>query len=200
MSPTNRGRRAARPYPEHYERTRVEGHEHPADQVIDRLPSMVRHRRKLAKLYGQLNGSTANHEALRAYVDARSMYQTERESLFYDAGFEQGMFAAQQDKLIKGMGNDPVAREVLSQIKQVIFSTELPRYRVVTLLLEAAWAMAHGLTLPQPSDSSPELAAIREVLWPGGNMDYQWSPDTIDEIARIARPPEKATKKGKSHG
>ncbi len=37
---------------------------------------------------------------------------------------------------------------------------------------------------------SAELLAIREVLWPGGDMDHQWSPETIDEIARIARPPK----------
>jgi hypothetical protein len=37
---------------------------------------------------------------------------------------------------------------------------------------------------------SPELAAIREALWPGGNMEAVWSPDTIDQVARIARPHE----------
>jgi hypothetical protein len=32
------------------------------------------------------------------------------------------------------------------------------------------------------------LAAIREVLWPGGDMEHEWTPDTIEEVARIARP------------
>jgi hypothetical protein len=60
MSPTNGGRRTPRPYPEHYERTRAEGKEHPADIVIDRLSSMVRSRRKLSKLYQQLDEGTAS--------------------------------------------------------------------------------------------------------------------------------------------
>ena len=188
MSSAKPGRRTARPYPEHYERTRPDGKEHPADIVINQMPSVIRSQKKLFRLYQDLRDITKKPDALRIYVDARGMYQTKRESLFFDAGYEQGMFAARHDKLIKRMGNDPVAREVLSQIKQVIFCTELPRYRVVTLLLEAAWATAHGLTLPEPSDDCPELAAIREVLWPGGNMDFQWSPDTIDEVARIVGP------------
>ena len=27
------------------------------------------------------------------------------------------------------------------------------------------------------------LAQLREILWPDGDTDHQWSPDTIDEIA-----------------
>jgi hypothetical protein len=37
---------------------------------------------------------------------------------------------------------------------------------------------------------SPELLAIRETLWPGGNMAAVWSPDTIDQVAQIALPHE----------
>ena len=39
---------------------------------------------------------------------------------------------------------------------------------------------------------SPELLAIRETLWPGGNMAAVWSPDTIDQVAQIARPHEQS--------
>jgi hypothetical protein len=65
------------------------------------------------------------------------------------------------------------------------------------LLFETAWAMVFGLDLPpgESKGTSLELAAIREVLWPGGDMNATWSSDTVDEIARIARP-----KKGGPHG
>jgi hypothetical protein len=37
-----------------------------------------------------------------------------------------------------------------------------------------------------------KLAQIREILWPGGDRDFQWSPDTIDEVARIVGlPPQR---------
>lgn len=88
------------------------------------------------------------------------------------------------------MTNDPVARRLLAEINQLTLATELPRNRVLMLLLEAAWAMVYGIPLPgEPSTKvSPELVAIREVLWPGGDMSATWSANIIDEIARIARP------------
>ena len=48
---------------------------------------------------------------------------------------------------------------------------------------------------------SPELKAIREMLWPGGNMDAPRSPDTIDQIAQIARPQQQdgGTEQGSSN-
>ena len=29
------------------------------------------------------------------------------------------------------------------------------------------------------------IQAIKEALWPGGDVDHPWSPDTLDEIAGI---------------
>jgi hypothetical protein len=125
------------------------------------------------------------------------MYQSMRENLFYNAGFEHGLLAARQDNLVERMANDPVARRLVSEIDQLTLATELPRNGVVMILLEAASAMICAIAIPgQPAtNGSLELAAIREVLWPSGDMDATWSPDTIDEIARIARP-----KKGGPHG
>jgi hypothetical protein len=71
------------------------------------------------------------------------------------------------------------------------------------LLLEAAWAQVFGIAIPGTASPtvSPELAAIREALWPGGNMDAVWSPDTIDQVARIARPhAQNGGTKGGHHG
>ena len=80
----------------------------------------------------------------------------------------------------------PAARE----INQLTLTTELPRNRVIMLLLEAAWAQIYGIAIPATASLtvSPELAAIRDVLWPGGDMENEWSPDTIEEVARIALP------------
>jgi len=36
--------------------------------------------------------------------------------------------------------------------------------------------------------ASAQLAAIRRALWPDGNMEHEWTSDTIEEVARIARP------------
>ncbi len=58
-----------------------------------------------------------------------------RESLFYDAGFEHGLIHARQDNLAERMANDPVARSLVGELNQLILSTELPRHRVVMLLL-----------------------------------------------------------------
>jgi hypothetical protein len=125
------------------------------------------------------------------------MYQSLRENLFFDAGFEHGQLHARQDCLAERMANDPVARRIIGEINQIILSAKLPRNRVVMLLFETAWAMVFGLDLPpgESKGTSLELAAIREVLWPGGDMNATWSSDTVDEIARIARP-----KKGGPHG
>ena len=32
------------------------------------------------------------------------------------------------------------------------------------------------------------MAAIRRALWPDDNLEHEWTPDTIEEVARIARP------------
>ena len=96
-----------------------------------------------------------------------------------------------------------MARRLLSEINQLTLTTELPRNRVAMLLLEAAWAMIYGIAIPGTASPtvSPELAAIRDALWPDGNMDAVWSPDTIDQVARIARPHEQnGGKKGGHHG
>jgi len=58
---------------------------------------------------------------------------------------------------------------------------ELRASRMAALLQIIARAQQH---------QSNKLTAICDVLWPGGNMDTVWSPDTIDEIARIVRPHE----------
>jgi hypothetical protein len=180
----------ASPFPDHYERTRIDGKEHSADIVIGNLPKIKKHTRRLSKRSEALRQSVRKPKAFIAYVDARGVYQSMRENLFFNAGFEHGLLAARQDNLVERMASDPVARRLLAEINQITLTTELPRNRVAMLLLEAAWAMIYGIAMPdQPSrTSSLELAAIREVLWPGGDMDATWSPDTIDEIAEIARP------------
>ena len=180
----------SRPFPDHYERTRIEGKEHPADVIIDSLPEIVRFQARLSRLSENLRKSVQNRKAFIEYVDARGLYQSLRENLFYSAGFEHGLLAARQDNLVARMASDPVARQLLAEINQVTLATELPRNRVVMLLLEAAWAMIYGIAIPGEPTSrvSLELAAIREVLWPGGDMEHTWTPETLDEVARIARP------------
>jgi hypothetical protein len=188
---------SAPPFPDHYERTRIDGKEHPADVVIGNLSKIKKLRRRLSKLSEALRQSVKNPKAFIAYVDARGVYQSMRENLFFNAGFEHGLLAARQDCGTERILNHPVARELRAEINQIALSASLPRNRVVLLLLEAAWAMVFGVEFSseQSPTTNPELAAIRAVLWPGGDMNATWSPDTIDEIARIARP-----KKGGHHG
>lgn len=186
----------ASPFPDHYERTRIDGKEHPADVVIGNLPKIKKYIRLLSKLSESLRQSVKDPKAFIAYVDARGVYQSMRENLFYNAGFEHGLVAARQDNLVERMASDPVARRLLAEINQVTLATELPRNRVVMLLLEASWAMIYGIAIPgEPRTGSLELAAIREVLWPGGDMENEHDSETLDEVARIARP-----KKGGPHG
>jgi len=204
MSSTRSSRGTSSPFPDHYEQTRIDGKEHPADVVINDLPVIIRFKRRLSKLSEELRQSVRDPKAFIAYADTRGLYQSTRENLFFDAGFEHGLLAARQDCLAERMANDPVARRLLSEINQITLTTELPRNRVAMLLLEAAWAMIYGIAIPETASPtvSPELAAIREVLWPAGNMEAAWSPDTIDQIARIARPHEQngGTGKGGHHG
>ena len=181
---------SASSFPDHYERTRIDGKEHPADVVISNLPKIKKYTRRLSKLSEALRQSAKNPKAFIAYVDARGVYQSTRENLFYNAGFEHGLLAARQDNLAEQMASDPVARRLLAEINQLTLTTELPRNRVAMLLLEAAWAMIYGIAIPdQPSHTgSLELAAIREILWPGGHMDHEWNSETLEEVAQIARP------------
>jgi hypothetical protein len=192
------------PFPDHYEQTRIDGKEHRADVVINNLPVIIRFKRRLSKLSEELRQSVRDPKPFVAYVDARGLYQSTRENLFFNAGFEHGLLAERQDCLAERMANDPVARRLLSEVNQLTLTTELPRNRVVMLLLEAAWAQIYGIAIPATGSLtvSPELAAIREVLWPGGDMENEWSPDTIEEVARIALPHEQGggTRKGGHHG
>jgi hypothetical protein len=192
MSSSKSGRGTSSPFPDHYEQTRIDGEEHPADVVINDLPVIIRFKRRLSKLSEELRQSVRDPKPFMSYVDTRGLYQSTRENLFFNAGFEQGLLAARQDCLAERMANDPVARRLLSEINQLTLTTELPRNRVVMLLLEAAGAQVFGIAIPGTASLtvSPELAAIREALWPGGDMNAVWSPDTIDQVARIARPHE----------
>jgi hypothetical protein len=128
------------PFPDHYEQTRIDGKEHPADVVINNLPVIIRFKRRLSKLSEELRQSVRDPKPFVAYVDARGLYQSTRENLFFNAGFEHGLLAERQDCLAERMANDPVARRLLGEINQLTLTTELPRNRVVMLLLEAAWA------------------------------------------------------------
>jgi hypothetical protein len=38
-------------------------------------------------------------------------------------------------------------------------------------------------------DALEQVAAIREILWPNGDPEHSWSPDTLDAIAAIVGPP-----------
>ena len=178
------------PFPDHYERTRAEGKDHPADVVIGNLPGIIKLKRRLSKLSENLRRTVKEPKAFIAYVDACSEYQSIRDNLYFNAGFEHGLLAARQDNMVERMASDPVARRLLVEINQLTLTIELPRNRVAMLLLEAAWAMIYGIAMPdQPSRTgSLELAAIREVLWPGGDMDHEWNSETLEEVAQIARP------------
>lgn len=129
-----------RPFPEHYERTRIEGKEHPADIAIDRMGEVVRFQARLSTLSRELRRHVRDDRAFRSYVDARGQYETLRESLFYDAGFEHGLIHATQDR-VDSTGDDSAARKLIGEITQLVLSTGLPRNRMVMLLLEAAWAL-----------------------------------------------------------
>ena len=50
------------------------------------------------------------------------------------------------------------------------------------------------LALPgqSPSSSALTVRAIRNVLYPGGDMDHEWSCDELDEIANILKDAELA--------
>lgn len=44
--------------------------------------------------------------------------------------------------------------------------------------------------LPNPHDRGQFVLAqtlkdIQEALWRGGDADHEWSPDTLDEIAKV---------------
>jgi hypothetical protein len=201
MSSAKKERSAVCHHPQHYEETRIEGMEHPADVTVDRLPTVRRHRRKLARLYCQLQSVTTNQDLLRVYVDARSSYESERESRFYDVGFDHGLLVACRRQLKTALLKDPLADGLVRELDQIMLSTELPKTEAIAALLTTATARVISLGYcGDRSEAETKLAAVREALWPGGNMDHQWSPDTIEEIARIARPPKGVAKKGKRHG
>jgi hypothetical protein len=44
-------------------------------------------------------------------------------------------------------------------------------------------------TPKEEDEAARQVAAIRDVLWPGGDPDHEWSPDTVEDIARIVGPP-----------
>lgn len=190
MSPAKRGPGTPGPYPNHYERMKRDGKEHPADVVIDNLRSIKKHRRRLSKLSENLRQAVNDPKAFIAYVDACGAYQSMRENLFYNAGFQHGLLAARQDSLAERIPNHPAARNLSAEINQVILASNLPPNKIITLLLEAACALMLDAGLPEAASgkSCPELAAIREVLWPTGDEEAPWSPDTIDEVARIVGP------------
>jgi len=180
---------SASPFPDHYENTRIDGKEHPADVVIGNLSAIKKHRWRLSKLSENLRRAVNDPKALIAYVDARAVYQSMRENLFCNAGFQHGLLAARQDSLAERIPNHPAARNVSAEIDQIILASNLQPNKVITLLLEAACALMLDAGLPEPAseESCPELAAIREVLWPGGDMEHEWNSETLDEVAQIAR-------------
>ena len=71
-------------FPDHYEQTRIDGKEHPADVVINNLPVIVRFKRRLSKLSEELRQSVRDPKPFVAYVDTRGLYQSTRENLFFE--------------------------------------------------------------------------------------------------------------------
>jgi len=116
---------------------------------LGNLPVIVRFKRRLSRLSEELRQSVRDPKpvhGLRGHT--AGLYQSTRENLFFDAGFEYGLLATRQDCLAERMANNPVARRLLSEINQLTLTTELPRNRVVMLLLEAAWAQVFGIAIP----------------------------------------------------
>lgn len=45
----------------------------------------------------------------------------------------------------------------------------------------------HQQKLARISEACDALYKISEILWPDGDHDAGWSPDTIDAVARVVR-------------
>jgi len=82
MSSTRSCRGTGSPFPGHYEQTRIDGKEHPADVVINNLPVIIRFKRRLSKLSEELRQSVRDPKPFMAYADTRGLYQSTRENLF----------------------------------------------------------------------------------------------------------------------
>jgi len=53
-----------------------------------------------------------------------------------------------------------------------------------TVFTDAGREMAEHLA-KRVGDPEGTLRELAEVLWPEGDADHSWSPDTIDEVARV---------------
>lgn len=48
---------------------------------------------------------------------------------------------------------------------------------------DLAFANMDGVKKLELFSPAYAIERVREILWPGGDKDHEWSPDTLDELA-----------------
>jgi hypothetical protein len=122
----------------------------PVDQAVERRlrhAAQRRHiRRLMEKLVNELGGSSKTLVELEALV---ADVQTERERVYFNIGFEQGVAAALARSRLEPV-LDKVAVQLATDLRERVVHAGLSEPQVTLALVDVLWAVAAARRVPAP--------------------------------------------------
>ncbi len=113
------------------------------DKFVDQLPAIERLARRVRTLVKRIDDRITDRDLWVAYSDALFALRLERESRFFEFGYEYGRLAGRAETAQSQ--RDQTTRTFARQLREAVVASGLPRVTAVVLLLETARALAIGL-------------------------------------------------------
>ena len=113
------------------------------DKFVDQLPAIERLARRVRTLVKRIDDRITDRDLWVAYSDALFALRLERESRYFEFGYEYGRLAGEPRQ--RSREGTKLVRTFARQLREAVVASGLPRVTAVVLLLETARALAIGL-------------------------------------------------------
>ncbi len=117
--------------------------EHPADVIVDHIPSIARLDNRLVRLSKRVQEQSRDVEGYLTFEDLRLEQRCTREEAFFDAGHEAGRIDGAIESLDSSGRKDRLARSFARRLHLARLSSNLSTDQAIAVLLE----FARGLVL-----------------------------------------------------
>jgi hypothetical protein len=137
------------PRDDHFALLHLAYDDHPVDSMVDGIPSIADRAGRLRRLARQVQARCKDDDLFIRYEDLRLNQQTDREELYYNAGWEHGALAGRAAEQHARL--DSAARAFSDRLQVLLTTTNLRDDRAAAVMLSYARAL---IVSPGPSRSS----------------------------------------------
>jgi hypothetical protein len=113
--------------------------EHPVDTAVEKVPAVVRLRRRLLKARALVERQISERELWIAHQDLETTYRSVREDLYFDVGYTFGVVAGRSESRL----SQP-ARRLAKEIRIATLMARIPAKEALAALLETTRAIVRS--------------------------------------------------------